>query len=308
MADLVAVPGVINLGRLPAGGYALELASGTATHRSAVEVTPHAGASMRYGFVASYPPGRNPDGLARIARRLHLTDIQFYDWAYRHADLLGGGEEYADPLGQTISLQTVRTLIGALHDVGSRALGYAAVYGVGAEEWPRWSDLALVRADGSPEELGGFLQLVDPGESRWQSHFTEDLRASTTLGFDGFHLDQYGYPRMGYGHAGVVDLAESFARIIAASREALPTSRLVFNNVNDFPTRRTAGTPQDAIYVEVWQPNLEYRDLADIITRARAADPAKPIVLAAYQSVYSSAPRAAADDATRFSLATVLSL
>ena len=31
-------------------------------------------------------------------RRLHLTGVQFYDWAYRHADLLGGGETYDDAL------------------------------------------------------------------------------------------------------------------------------------------------------------------------------------------------------------------
>ena len=35
---------------------------------------------------------RLTDAALDTVRRLHLTGIQFYDWAYRHADLLGGGE------------------------------------------------------------------------------------------------------------------------------------------------------------------------------------------------------------------------
>ena len=57
---------------------------------------------------------------------------------------MGGGDEYADALGQTIALATVRDLIAAVRSTGARALGYAAgVAGrvatgrrTGARVWP----------------------------------------------------------------------------------------------------------------------------------------------------------------------------
>ena len=63
---------------------------------------------------------RAPDR-GQLLRRLHLTGVQFYDWAYRHADLLGGGEQYDDALGQPVALDTVRRLVEMCHQVGADA-------------------------------------------------------------------------------------------------------------------------------------------------------------------------------------------
>ncbi|SMX62689.1 Glycosyl hydrolase family 66 [Brevibacterium linens] len=73
-------------------------------------------------------------------------------------------------------------------------------------------------------------------------------------------------------------------------RERLPESRLVFNNVNDFPTWGTGASPQDAVYIEPWKPVLTLGALADVATRARSVAGGKPVVLAAYQHVYDAAP------------------
>ena len=105
-----------SLGRLPAGGYGVELsARGTVLARTAVQVADDPRAVLRYGFVVDYRPGRDLAGFTDNLRRLHLTGVQFYDWAYRHADLLGGGDEYLDALGQPVSLAEVRALIAACH-------------------------------------------------------------------------------------------------------------------------------------------------------------------------------------------------
>ena len=111
-------PGLVDLGELPVGGYGVTQPSTGAS--SAVQVCASASDRLRYGFVASFRPGKDAETVARFARRLHLTDIQFYDWAYRHADLLGGGEEYRDALDQPISLASVRSLIKALRAAGTR--------------------------------------------------------------------------------------------------------------------------------------------------------------------------------------------
>ena len=305
--------GVADLGELPAGGYGIEFAAGA---RTAVEVADDPRSRMRYGFVVDYTPDREASEVAGLVRRLHLTAVQFYDWAYRHAALLGAGTgdgtaeiEYADALGQAVSLATVRRLIGAVQDAGAVALGYAAVYGVGNDEWPAWQHDALLRPNGAPFGLGDFLSLVDPAAPDWLAHFRSDLTASVAaVGFDGFHLDQYGYPKHAVRADGVqVDVAASFDTVIRGVREALPEARLVFNQVNDFPTWRTARSPQDATYIEVWPPQVTLGDLARTVTRARAVAPDRPVVIAAYQAVYSSAPVDEADSATAFTMATLFS-
>ena len=316
----VHVPGAVevDLGVLPVGTYGLELTSAAAPTgtdaraplaRTAIEVTADVRSRLRYGFVADYAPGRDITPVLDMVRRLHLSGVQLYDWAYRHADLVGGGEEYNDALDRPVSLDTVRRLAEAIRDVGSRSFGYAAVYGVGRAEWPRWEHAALLTPSGPPYGLADFLSLVDPAEPSWLEHFTQDLAASVqALGLDGFHLDQYGYPKRAVrADDAVIDVADSFATLIEAVRERLPDSHLVFNNVNDFPTWRTGTSPQDAVYIEVWEPHLTLGALGQVVTRARAVGHGKPVVIAAYQHVYDFAPVAESDLATAFTMATLFS-
>ncbi len=299
--------GDIRLAPLPAGGYGVELETAEGVLRTAVIVGVEP--RMRYGFAVDFRPDRDPAGLVDTVRRLHLTDIQFYDWAYRHADLLGGGERYDDALGQPVALDTVRALVRAIRDAGARSLGYAAVYAVGPEEWQAWEHDALLTATGKPYGLGDFLFLVDPAAPDWQASFTGQLAAAVeTVGFDGFHLDQYGYPKRASRPDGrAVDVEESFVDIIRSVREAVPSATLVFNNVNDFPTWRTASSPQQAIYVEVWHPHDSLDALARVVTRARAAGGTLPVVVAAYQHVYDSVPAEVADRSTALTMAALFS-
>ncbi len=310
LGDLVAEVayeggGRVGLPLLPEGGYAVELGG----LRTAIEVAAEPRQRLRYGFVASYAPNKDVGAVADTVRRLHLTGLQFYDWAYRHADLMGGGATYRDALDQPIALATVRALVAAVQAAGSRALGYAAVYAVGPNEWAHWQHRAVLKADGAPHALGDFLFLVDPAAPDWLAHFTAELQQATAaLGFDGFHLDQYGYPKRAIRADGDdIDMAASFVTLIGAVRAALPEAHLVFNNVNDFPTPLTARTAQDAVYIEPWVPQVTLQALADTVTRARAAGDGKPVVLAAYQSVYDAAPADAADRATALTMATLFS-
>jgi dextranase len=316
--------GEVDLGVLPVGTYGVELnlAAGASrsladagaeaavpSARTAVEVTADVRARLRYGFVADYAPGRDVTPVAELVRRLHLTGVQLYDWAYRHADLVGGGEDYTDALDRPVSLDTVRRLVAAIRAAGARSFGYAAVYGVGRAEWSRWEHAALLTPTGQPYGLADFLSLVDPAEPSWLEHFTEDLAASIdAVGLDGFHLDQYGYPKRAVRADGaVVDVADSFVTLVQAVRDRLPDSHLVFNNVNDFPTWRTGSSPQDGVYIEVWEPHLTLGSLGHVVTRARAVGAGKPVVIAAYQHVYDSAPAAESDLATAFTMATLFS-
>ena len=147
-------------------------------------------------------------------------------------------------MDQPISLPTVRALIKAVQAAGSRAIGYAAVYAVGPKEWEGWKHRALLKADGEPYGLGDFLFILDPAAPDWLAHFTADLKSATaSLGFDGYHLDQFGYPKRAIRADGEdIDVASSLVTLIENVRDALPDAHLVFNNVNDFPTGLT-GVP-----------------------------------------------------------------
>ena len=300
----------VSFGTLEEGGYGVLLCDGDEVLAStALQVLDDTRRRLRYGFVASYAPDKDVEAVARLARKLHLNGIQFYDWAYRHADLVGGGETYLDPLDQPISLETVRRLIRALAQAGSRSFGYAAVYGVGNEEWDQWKDAALMQCDGTPYELGGFLQIVDPAAREWLAHFIADLQKCVEqVGFQGFHLDQYGYPKYATRSDGeLIDLSQSFTKMINAARDGLPDTVLVFNNVNDFPTWATAGTAQDAVYIEPWAPITTLGALAGVADRARSVAQGKPVVLAAYQSVYSKASAEESEQANKLTMAALFS-
>jgi dextranase len=287
------------------GGYGVE-AGGAAT---ALDVLADPLARPRYGFVADYSPGRDPAGVAELARRLHLNAVQFYDWMYRHAQLLPPEDEFADALGRRISLATVRRLAVAVRKVGALSFGYAAVYAVGREAWPQWAEAGLYHADGTPWTLGeDFLWNVDPSDERWLDHFTSELRqAAAAVGFSGFHLDQYGSPKRALRRDGsLVDLARAFPALIDRVASELPGTRLIFNNVNDFPTWTTAQARQDAVYVEVWPPHKRLGHLAALVTKAKGLAPDKGAILAAYLAPYNG-DEAGASAAERLLLATVFS-
>jgi dextranase len=307
VAEQVVGPGdpVARFGTPAEGGYGVDADGAT----SALDVLANPFRRLRYGFVSHYEPGRDVAGVSDNVRRLHLNAVQFYDWMYRHAELLPPQDEFEDALGRPISLATVRALAAAVRDAGSAPLGYAAVYAAGREHWPSWRDEGLFHADGSPWQLGDdFLWNVDPSSERWLAHFAGELAvARERAGFAGFHLDQFGAPKRAQRADGsVVDLAEALPALIERMRRHLPDARLIFNNVNDFPTWTTASTPQDAVYIEVWSPHDGLQHLGGLVAKAKALAPDKPVALAAYLSTYDG-DEAAAREAMRLELATVLS-
>jgi dextranase len=295
---------VVSFGRLPPGGYGVE--AGVA--RTAIEVC-ETRSALRYGFAAEFASGRNADGLADTVRRLHLNAVMFYDWMYRHARLLPPEDEFDDALGRRLSLDTVRRLAAAVAAAGAAPLGYAAVYAVGRDERDEWSSEALLHPDGTQWQLGDdFLWLVDPGSARWVRHLVGELRtALSEVGFAGFHLDQFGWPKAAVRPDGSeVDLAEAFPALIADVRGELDSATLIFNNVNDFPTHATAAAPQDAVYIEVWSPHDSLEDLTELVRAARGYAPRKPVCLAAYLSTL-PADETGGAEAMRLMLAAVLS-
>jgi len=304
IAEAEPTNGIVRFDPQLEGGYGVE--GGGAT--TALDVLADPLSRARYGFVARYDAGRNVEGVIENVRRLHLNAVQFYDWMYRHAQLVPPQDDFEDTLGQQVSLDTVRRLATAIAGAGSLPIAYAAVYAVGKEAWPEWEAEGLYKPDGSPWMLGDFLWNVDPTNERWLSHFVEDLHATLdAVKFKGFHLDQYGQPKRALRRDGSeVDLETGFPALLERLATDVPDARMIFNNVNDFPSWTTTRATQSLTYIEVWAPSVRLGHLAALVTKARSYAPDRSVILAAYLSAYRG-DEAAASAAERLQHAAVLS-
>ena len=298
----------LSLGSFDPGGYAVTMErDGHAAH-TAYDVLVDRSTRPRYGFVTDFHPGRDDAAdVAESLRTFHLTHVQFYDWMYRHAQLLPPQDVFTDALGRELSLAVVRDFVDAVHASGARALAYAAVYAAGQVYAAEHPDEVVNRPDGTPWMLGDFLWITDlTPASSWSRHIVEEMgRAVESVGFDGLHLDQYGDPKIAMTAAGeLLDLAAAFPTFIDAVRHRLPDATLIFNNVNNFPTRTTVRAAQDATYIEVWSPHDDHADLMDLVRSARSLAPERPVILAAYLEPFAQACGPAEVTAAKLALAT----
>ncbi|MFC5469537.1 glycoside hydrolase family 66 protein [Cohnella suwonensis] len=254
---------------------------------TAFDVAGHWSEAPRYGFLSDFSPGDHDEGSADFLLGHHLNIVQFYDWMYRHDKLLTDEEPFTDPLGRTVSLAAVRRKIALLRERGIASFAYAAVYASLPDYALNHPDQLLYRGDGTPYSLGDYFYIMDisPG-SPWTEHVTDEFRTAIEWGFDGLHLDQYGFPKRAIrktndGCSEAVRLSELYPALIGRTREKLPEAGLIFNNVGTYPVHATAEAAQDAIYIEVWDPISRFRDLYALVRRTRALS-RKPIILAAY--------------------------
>jgi dextranase len=252
----------------------------------------------RYGFLSDFSP--NDKGIEeRVGKtaRFHLNCLQFYDWMYRHYRLLPPSEQFKDALGRRLSLKTVRRAIDAAHTHRTAAVAYAAVYAAEPEFYRTHREWGLYRADGSSYMLGDLFHLMDLAPSSpWVRHMLGDFRRTLkAIRFDGFHLDQYGFPRVAYDSDGELrDLGSDFASFVDAASEVTarhdPDGGNIFNAVNAWPVEHVARRKQVATYVEVWPPYVGYADLVAIVRRCHDLAPGKPVILAAYASFLAKKP------------------
>ncbi len=247
----------------------------------------------RYAFVSNFQKGVDVEDVAEWLASMHVTHVQFYDWMYRHEELVPESNDYSDALGRPLHLPTVRAMVEACHERGIKAIAYGAVYGAGKTFLDEHPDWALRRGDGTPCTLVDWLYIMNPARgSPWRKHLVDQYASAVaSLGFDGIHMDAYGRPKRAYDSGStLVDLAAEFPSLIIEVWKRLerignraPT--LFFNAVNNWPTAALAQTPVAAPYVEVWPPHTTYRDLVEIVRENRRIHKKTPI-LAAYLSPF----------------------
>lgn len=260
---------------------------------TAYDIADDLNASLRYGFVSDF--GEKNTGKESISwlRKYHINVIQYYDWSYRHDNLVSEERNYTDMMGKEISLDTVRVRIREAAAYGMRSIAYGAVYAASEEfyrEHPEWAFY-----NGNQEVfcfIKTFYIMNIKRESPWRRHLIQQYQdAMEKVGFDGIHMDTYGFPKTAYSHLGekpeLVMLEQELPDLINETHRELRNKGLspllIFNNVGNWPAEEVAQSDTDAVYIEVWQPYERYFHIKQLILEAkRFSNGRKSVILAAY--------------------------
>ena len=291
-ASAVTVP----LPAVERAGFSIEVASPLGRATTAIDVAPHWSSAPRYGFFADFGPDEtDADSIQRADAllRLHVNVVQFYDWMASHHTLVAATDEFTDPLGRRLSHVVARRKVDLAHERGMAALGYGALYGAEADFSLERPDWLLFDGRRQPLTLAGIFYLQDfSAASPWRDWIEAQYESAVdSLGFDGIHIDQYGFPKRALSRASgawrELDIGAEFPGFVEeACRRILgrrPDGGSIFNCVNAWPLDAMPAVTSDAAtYIEVWEPHSRYRDLYDLVRRARTLRPEKAVILAAY--------------------------
>ncbi len=259
---------------------------------TAFDIAPK-GQVLRYGFLSDFTPEDADCGDIESMARLHINAVQFYDWSYRHDDLVAPAPDYTDMMGKHNDLSVIREKIRQCHQYGMMALGYGAVYAASKEYQSRCPKQSLYNGNGGPLRFIDIFYIMNPARGGgWHDHILSQYQiAMERVGFDGIHMDTYGFPKTALDSGGKpVYLDHVLPEFIEDAHCALATAKrspfLIFNNVGGWPVSATMHTDQQAVYIEVWPPCDQYRHLGSLISEGRKSG--KPVVLAAYPAAFRS--------------------
>jgi len=275
-------------------GYGVEILLDDAHHKSvAIETAFDVLADWtyfpRYGYMCDFSPLREHEQeTMQLLSKYHINGLQFYDWQYRHDELVPPQENYLDPLSRPLSLHTTKNLIMAAHDHGMAAMPYLAIYAASASFWKSHPDWMLYDGEHNPIPFGvEFLGIMNPvAGGDWQKHLLNECKkVLQSLPFDGLHIDQYGEPKTGFDEKmQPVDLPKAFGDFVRTAVEQHPGKPVLFNAVGNWPIESLAASPTTFNYIEVWPPDIYYTDLVRIVRNARRISGEKPVVIALYLS------------------------
>ncbi|MFT8872559.1 MAG: glycoside hydrolase family 66 protein [Sporolactobacillus sp.] len=273
--------------------------------------------SPRYGFICDYPAselGTTQDISA--LQKYHINCVQFYDWMYRHDQLVPPESEFTDPMGRKLSYEVITEKRKAAQRRGMATLAYGAVYAALKDFFDSHREWALYRRDAQPFSLIDRFYIMDLStDSQWTVKIISEFKKVIHEGFDGLHLDQYGFPKKAIRYKGNraenVDLATCYRTFIDRLKTELSSAgeqaALIFNNVSNYPVEQTAQAQQEAIYIEVWPPVKHYYELKALIQNARARSN-KQVILSAYLPAFRELPAERVGEAENGALLTMATI
>ncbi len=256
---------------LEPGTYAVQ-AFDAAGHLLAEEFTTvgtHPGERPVHGFATSF----SDDDVAEVLtwnRALRSTVVQVYDWMDTYTEPLGPAGGWEDPSHRPVSLSALRSLSSALASEGAVPHAYSPIYAVGNSFADAHPEMLLYQGDGTAIRFLDQIVLANPANPQWQQHFIYAYGAAAdAIGFKGFHVDTYGYPRMAFDASGArVDMRVAYADFLVALRTGRPGDLVSFNQVNGVPSAAAVAAAPAFRYCEVWPPNDQWRHFEGLLDRS----------------------------------------
>lgn len=248
--------------------------------------------ATRYGFLSDfYQKDEDDEEDVLNISKLHINLVQFYDWMYRHHELVPSAPVFKDLMGRELSLNAVKGKIECCRRKGMKSIAYGAVYAASRDFYDDHKDWGLYDSGNKPLSLGELFFIMNISrECPWHNHIIEQYKnAVYKVGFDGIHMDTYGFPKTALSRLNnenkVEYLKYQFPLLINDTRRELQKIKdvcLIFNNVGNWPVHSVADAEQDALYIEVWKPYERYHHIKQIILEAKSLKMDKPVILAAY--------------------------
>ena len=156
----------------------------------------HQGERPVHGFATSFEDEDVP-AVLEWHRALRSTVVQVYDWMASYTEPLGPESGWKDPSNRPVSLEALRALAAGLQALGAVAHAYAPVYAVGNAFAAEHPEMLMYQGDGQAIRFLDQIVLANPANVEWQRHFVAAYgSAADAMGFEGFHIDTYGYPRV----------------------------------------------------------------------------------------------------------------
>lgn len=248
----------------------------------------------RYGFLSDFTT-ENIDRheYLKTFLKLHINVVQYYDWMYQHNDLVSNTDEFIDLMGRTLNQKTVKNRISMLNKHNIRSIAYGAIYGASNKFYNNHKDWAFYNNRSEPIRFIDVFTIMNfTRNSPWHNYIINEYKkAIESFGFDGIHMDTYGYPKIARDFNGnVIHLDKHFNELINDTKKTLEENNLsndlIFNNVGSWPVETTYKANQSALYIEVWDPISKYSDLVHLVRRVKSLTKNKQLIISAYLKPY----------------------
>jgi dextranase len=229
----------------------------------------HQGERPVHGFATSFQDEDTPVVVA-WHKALRTTVVQVYDWMASYTEPLGPPNGWKDPSNRPVSFEALRALAAGLGELGSVAHAYAPVYAVGNTFAAEHPEMLMYQGDGTAIRFLDQIVLANPNNVDWQRHFVAAYgSAADAIGFGGFHIDTYGYPRIAQDADGnPIDMRLAYESFVSFLRAARPDDLISFNQVNGVPSAAHLPQGPGFRYCEVWPPNTGWRHLEGLLDRS----------------------------------------
>jgi len=275
-------------------GYGVSIKIGSLLSTTSFEIYDDWKKIPRYGFLSDFTT-ENLDRheYLKTLLKLHINVVQYYDWMYQHNDLVSNTDEFVDLMGRTLNQKTVKNRVSMLGEHNIRSMAYGAIYGASNEFYKNHEDWAFYNNKGEPIQFIDVFTIMNfTKNSPWHNYIINEYKkAIEMIGFDGIHMDTYGYPKIARDFNGnVIHLDEHFNELINDTKKTLEKNNLsndlIFNNVGSWPVETTYKAKQSALYIEVWDPISKYNDLIQLVRRVKSLTKQKQLIISAYLKPY----------------------